>query len=411
MDEIEIPHYFLCPISLEMMRDPVTVCTGITYDRESIERWMFSCNNKTCPVTKQPLQEDLTPNHTVRRLIQAWCIANASYGVERIPTPRPPVDKTKIIKLIDEGKNPQKLLSSLHQLKSISLESDRNKRCMEAAGAVSFLASIVKKNSSTSNGEAPNDELETVRSSEEALSILHYLQLTDDGLRELIYKNGDFVSSLTDILRRGNCQSRAYAIFLLKSIFQVFDPLKLVGTSPEIFQEVVQVLRHQISQQATKSALQILIELCPWGRNRIKAVESGAVSVLIELLLEISDKRCCEMILVVLDQLCGCADGRADFLRHAAGLAIVSKKMLRVSSVATERAVKILSSISRCSTTPAVVQEMLQVGVVSKLCLVVQVNCSLKAREKAKEILALHYKTWRNSSCGPVHLLASYPSL
>jgi hypothetical protein len=34
----------------------------------------------TCPVTKQQLSDytDLTPNHTLRRLIQAWCTLNAS---------------------------------------------------------------------------------------------------------------------------------------------------------------------------------------------------------------------------------------------------------------------------------------------------------------------------------------------
>ncbi|XWS52788.1 hypothetical protein CRYUN_Cryun11dG0102400 [Craigia yunnanensis] len=35
MDEIEIPQYFVCPISLQIMKDPVTVVTGITYDKEN----------------------------------------------------------------------------------------------------------------------------------------------------------------------------------------------------------------------------------------------------------------------------------------------------------------------------------------------------------------------------------------
>ncbi|KAG9444427.1 hypothetical protein H6P81_015767 [Aristolochia fimbriata] len=431
MDEIEIPHYFLCPISLELMRDPVTVSTGITYDRQSIERWMFSGPNnsnnkgkKTCPVTKQAVHEELTtPNHTLRRLIQAWCTANASSGIERIPTPRPPVDKTHILNLIANARvNPHShLLPALQKLKSIASESDRNKRCIESApGALSFLASLV----------IVKDDEELPAARAEALSVLHHLQLTDDGLRELLYGSGadDLISSLTDVLRRsGSCtQSRVYAIFLLKSILAVFDPVKLVSMRAETLVEVVRVLRHQISSQATKAALQILIEVCPWGRNRMKAVESGAVSVLIELLLTESSsstgtstttaterlpssdkKRCTEMTLVVLDQLCGCADGRAEFLSHAAGLAVVSKKMLRVSGVATERAVKIVSSIARYSATPAVLQEMLQVGVVSKLCLVVQVNCSLKAREKAKDILALHSKAWTNSPCVPLNFTAS----
>ncbi|GAY32906.1 hypothetical protein CUMW_004710 [Citrus unshiu] len=71
--DIEIPEYFICPISLQIMKDPVTAITGITYDRESIEHWLFQGNNNAeCPVTKQPLPKDsdLTPNHTLRRLVR-----------------------------------------------------------------------------------------------------------------------------------------------------------------------------------------------------------------------------------------------------------------------------------------------------------------------------------------------------
>ncbi|KAL1314110.1 hypothetical protein AAHE18_16G165900 [Arachis hypogaea] len=96
-NEIDIPPFFLCPISLEIMKDPVTVFTGITYNRQSIETWLFSSKNKICSVTKQQLCSsdfsDLTPNHTLHRLIQSWCTINASHGIERIPTSKPPVNK------------------------------------------------------------------------------------------------------------------------------------------------------------------------------------------------------------------------------------------------------------------------------------------------------------------------------
>ncbi|KAI9107682.1 hypothetical protein K1719_021345 [Acacia pycnantha] len=90
MEEIEVPQYFVCPISLQIMKDPVTALTGITYDRESIEQWLLKAKEHKCPVTKQPLPRgsDLTPNHTLRRLIQAWCSENAALGVDRIPTPK-----------------------------------------------------------------------------------------------------------------------------------------------------------------------------------------------------------------------------------------------------------------------------------------------------------------------------------
>ena len=404
MDEIEVPAHFLCPISLQLMRDPVTVCTGITYDRENIERWLFSCKNNTCPVTKQSLLDtDLTPNHTLRRLIQAWCTLNASLGVERIPTPKSPIDKTQIVKLLSEAKMfPEKQLKCLRRLRSIAFEGERNKNCLESAGAIDFLASTMK------NINIQQDSSTVL--SEAAIEVLFHMNPSENQLKNLINNEGiQFLESLFQVMRLGNYQSRAYATMLLKSAFGVADPIQLISVKTEIFVEIMRVLRDQISQQASKAALKLVVELCPWARNRIKAVEGGAVSVLIELLLDATERRACELILIALDQLCGCAEGRAELLNHGAGVAIVSKKILRISHVASGRGVRILASICRYSATSRVLHEMLQLGAVNKLCLVLQVDSSFKTKERAKEILKLHSAVWKNSPCIPVPLLSSYP--
>ncbi|KAG2686727.1 hypothetical protein I3760_09G021000 [Carya illinoinensis] len=412
MDEIDVPRFFLCPISLEIMKDPVTVLTGITYDRESIEKWLFSGKNNTCPVTKQalPVDCDLTQNHTLRRLIQSWCIMNASHGIERIPTPKPPIHKNQISKLINDAKSPQLKMKCLEKLRSIASESETNKRCMEAAGAVQFLASIVCNTNYSASEQVSDDGLDFTSASCEALSILHNLQVSEACLKSLTGKNDEFISSLIRVMQRGNYDSRAYAVLLLKSMFEVAEGMQMINLRTEFFIEIVQVLHDQISQQASKAVLKLLIQLCPWGRNRTKAVEAGAVSILIELLLDSSERRTCEMILMALEMLCGCAEGRAELLQHGAGLAIVSKKILRVSQVGSDRAVRILWSISKFSAAPAVLQQMLQLGVVTKLCIVLQVDCGNKAREKAREILKLHARAWKSSPCIPNNLLSWYPS-
>ena len=85
--DVTVPSYLRCSISLELMRDLVTLCTGITYDRESIETWLDAGNN-VCPITNQALDsQEMIPNHTVRRVIQDWCVDNSASGIERIPTP------------------------------------------------------------------------------------------------------------------------------------------------------------------------------------------------------------------------------------------------------------------------------------------------------------------------------------
>nr|GEV50816.1 E3 ubiquitin-protein ligase PUB23-like [Tanacetum cinerariifolium] len=131
----------------------------------------------------------------------------------------------------------------------------------------------------------------------------------------------------------------------------------------------------------------------------MKSAEAGAVPVLVDTLLDTTEKRVSEMIMIVLDQLCQSAVGRYELLKHSGGLAVVSKKILRVSTITSERAVRILYSVAVFSGNTKVVQEMLELGVVEKLVLVLQVDCGTKMKEKAREILKIHSRVWKNSPC------------
>ncbi|XP_017631982.1 U-box domain-containing protein 29-like [Gossypium arboreum] len=69
---IVVPSSFRCPILLDVMKSPVSLCTGVTYDRANIQRWLDSGNN-TCPATMQVLEsKDLILNRNLQRLIQIW---------------------------------------------------------------------------------------------------------------------------------------------------------------------------------------------------------------------------------------------------------------------------------------------------------------------------------------------------
>ncbi|CAI5475705.1 unnamed protein product [Closterium sp. Yama58-4] len=64
----QMDEQFLCPISKEVMRDPVVAADGFTYEREHMERWMASCT--LSPATGQPLaHSSLTPNNVLKNLI------------------------------------------------------------------------------------------------------------------------------------------------------------------------------------------------------------------------------------------------------------------------------------------------------------------------------------------------------
>ncbi|GER33764.1 U-box domain-containing family protein [Striga asiatica] len=332
---------------------------------------------------------------------------------QRLPTPKAPFRKAELSKIIDQARRktfgPQTLIKCLQNLRSIASQNQTNKRCMESAGAHEFLASLIIDNAprASTGTETSDDFIESRKTCEEALAILCGLDLSELGLKALA--RPELVESLTLVMRLGSYESRAYAIALLRPVLEAADddPSLLTNLHPDLFTELRHALDHQVSQKSTRETLKTLIAACPWGRNRVKAVESGLVPVLVELLLDSFDKRVCEMMLTVLDLLCQCAEGRAGLLGHGAGLAVVSKKILRVSGHASERAVRILSSVSRFCAGPGVLHEMVQVGVVSKLCLVVRVDCGLKTKERAREILRMHSKAWRDLPCLPRDLVSS----
>ena len=62
------PDALCCPISMEIMRDPVISADGHTYERAEIESWF--ANNRTSPKTGAVLPHcSLIPNHAVKAMI------------------------------------------------------------------------------------------------------------------------------------------------------------------------------------------------------------------------------------------------------------------------------------------------------------------------------------------------------
>ncbi|KAH7838383.1 hypothetical protein Vadar_025691 [Vaccinium darrowii] len=389
------------------MKDPVTTVSGITYDRESIEHWLSTAKGTTCPVTKQPLpgDSDLTPNHTLRRLIQSWCVLNASNGVDRIPTPKSPIHKSHIIKLIRNLNIPEFHTQALKKMKDIAEESEKSRVCMVEAGAMKAMIFLIIR----CFKEGKSDSLE------ESLKILHLIWTPTVDAKEMVKENVDLIESILWVLsldreEKGNhvCV-KTNALLVLKKVAEVLSSTLLERLKLNFFNVIVTVVRENISLQATKAALHVLINVCPWGRNRFKIVEVGAVFELIELELNKPEKSVTELIFCLLAHLCACADGRAQFLKHAGSIAMVAKRILRVSPVVDDKAIHILSLVARFSGTNEVVMEMLRVGAVSKLCMVLQADSEKYLKRKAKEVLRLHSKFWNNSPCIAVYLLTKDP--
>ena len=74
-----IPARFRCPLSKAVMRDPVTVSSGQTFERANIERW-FRAGHRLCPITHRRLNGGATAlpatNLAVQRQIRTWLEEN-----------------------------------------------------------------------------------------------------------------------------------------------------------------------------------------------------------------------------------------------------------------------------------------------------------------------------------------------
>lgn len=63
---------FYCPITQDVMVDPVETSSGQTFERSAIEKW-FADGNKSCPLTLIPLDTSiLRPNKTLKQSIEEW---------------------------------------------------------------------------------------------------------------------------------------------------------------------------------------------------------------------------------------------------------------------------------------------------------------------------------------------------
>ncbi|KAK8449049.1 hypothetical protein SEVIR_7G153600v4 [Setaria viridis] len=89
------PEELRCPISLQLMYEPVVIASGQTYERACIEKW-FNSGNTTCPKTRKQLpQLSVTPNYCIKGLIASWCEQN---GV-LVPSAAPESPKLKYLRI------------------------------------------------------------------------------------------------------------------------------------------------------------------------------------------------------------------------------------------------------------------------------------------------------------------------
>ncbi|KAF9623641.1 hypothetical protein IFM89_003648 [Coptis chinensis] len=370
---MEMPLYFRCPISMEVMKEPVTISTGVTYEKKNIEKWFFTYKKKTCPATMQGVENfNLTPNHTLKRLILSW-----QEGDPNSVLPSPLVISTKH----------NELVSLLATMEATPFKS----------GGVEVLSRIIVQIL------IDWGDFVAFRACEEALSILHQLPLSDQASSVELLSKPECMKAMAIMLQRGSAEARLHTITIFRNMAKAGYNWGWVvqDQGMDLFKSLLELLSDEINNKASSCALDALIEILRASKkNRLKAIEAGAMCVLIELLVD-SAKSKCERMLLIIKLLCECAEGRLAIVDHSLGIVAISKKILRVSELATKLGIKIIWLITNFHPTEKVLEEMLMSGSVKKLLGLLHIDGRSSTKDKAMKIIKLHGDTWRKYPCFP----------
>ncbi|KAK1299698.1 U-box domain-containing protein 25 [Acorus calamus] len=373
---VHVPHHFRCPISLDLMRDPVTVATGQTYDRSSIESW-FGTGNSTCPVTNSTLRDfSLTPNHNLRRLIQDWCVSHRSLGVERIPTPKQPADPASVSVLLSQAPSSA---PALRALRALARESDKNRATMSARGAQRVLVEILFRGAR--------------ESALEALALLACLPGMGEPECASVVESPQRLALLSELLNgHDSLDVRVDAAALLEMVSsgaRSAEQRALIGSTDGVFEGLVAVLKDPSLRcpRSLKAAVKALFSLCLVKQNRARAARAGAAEAVVERVADL-ERGDAERALATLELL---FRARAHIEGARAARTLV-KAMMKVSGRATEHATGAL--LSMCAASESAQEEAVAAGVVTQLLLVVQSDCTGRAKRKAQALLKLLRRAW-----------------
>ncbi|EFJ24574.1 hypothetical protein SELMODRAFT_414754 [Selaginella moellendorffii] len=447
------PALFLCPISLEIMRDPVIVCTGQTYDRPSIEKWIRD-GHRSCPITMLHLHDlTLIPNIIVRQLIEAWCSKEESASAMFAPSPPSPPPppfllahhdfspqesldlgrRERVLGLLRRIAKGQDVRQSVATLKSMAKEElcgssptppEAKKVCsciVEAGGALlmaSMLADELIQHGTALHGSpdgfiqhgtalhgAPDGFTARHEDSpcEEIMSLLALL--CRGASREVIGAVLSESGALQCVVcHLGSAQidlaSRMSAAVLLKRLLATEEMRVEVGQSTQFFHGLLDLID---SSSSKKGLVKLLHLACSHKPNRSTAVEEGAIQILVNLLLAASSPpssssssgedrglETTERALATLEQLCTVEQGRRAVCESTAAVHCAVRLLVGYSRPATEHATGLLLLV--CQSGPVqVVQIAMRAGARRQLLLLLQSDCTGRAKKRALELLKLFH--------------------
>ncbi|XP_024975578.1 U-box domain-containing protein 9-like [Cynara cardunculus var. scolymus] len=275
------PQEFNCPLTKNIMRDPVIVSTGVTYDRCSIQKWLKE-GNRACPITQQLLPSpNLIPNHLVQIMISKWC---KNRGI-RYPSPD----------------HPPLLLALLKTITSATSDAQK-----EAAWA---LRSLTKRLPSFRAHFSEYTEfipqlLSPLTQSEIDPNLHQYLITTLMNLsihetnKKTVAETPLVIPILLNALRSGTIKTKRNAAATLCTLSALDTNKSLIGKAGAL-KPLIDLLEEGQSL-AMKDVASAIFSLCINDENKGRAVENGAVRVVLK---KIEERVHVDELLVILAML------------------------------------------------------------------------------------------------------------
>ncbi|KAK6128382.1 hypothetical protein DH2020_037858 [Rehmannia glutinosa] len=381
--EMVIPPLFMCPISLELFKDPVTLCTGQTYDRPCIQKWLES-GNLTCPVTMQKLHDSsMVPNHTLRHLIDEWLCSNTRADTNKIS-----IDSIKKICESDESTLENKI-QVLEKVDYLSQELPFKNSCLIKLDFFGLLLEQVFSNNAQGS----------LRFVEKSLFVaLKLMPFSDLETLNILTQESKYEVFLV-LFEKGSICIKKSLCFLLEAIssgLQTRSLCEKLGKSVVLSRQIVRLIQQKSDHETVEAGIRALSSLSSIERNRKNLAIEGAVEGLIDYLIN-ADESCkrnlAPMAMSTIEKLLVVESVKDVVINHAFGIKAIVKMVFRVSEHdGSECAINSLLII--CSSSENGREKAIVDGVLTQLLLLLQSQSNGRTKTKARMLLKLLRSMW-----------------
>ncbi|CAN0921536.1 U-box domain-containing protein 28 [Linum grandiflorum] len=363
------------------MKSPVSLCTGVTYDRSSIQKWLET-GHDTCPATMQVLpNKDFVPNLTLLRLINIY---NQSSSSRRSGSPAAASeDQVRIwIQRIRTSGSQRK--EPLLHIAEFAGGSVANRKFLLGIDGVLEAMVVVSL-----SGKMEESEL--------AVRILGCLS-GENGVGEklnrlLILQSSNHRNQLSPLIKilseRTSSSSKIAGIRILDSISIDNQSKRSVAETANLVPVLCRLLESESDLNLHDAVCSLLVSIAGTTRSlRSRLVELGLVRSLSRTVSDRNAKASlAEKSLKLLSILSTCPDGRAAISEDPNCVGGIVERLMKVSKAATEDAVTVLWSICCLFKERTVAEKAVKSHGVTKVLLVMQSEVEGNVKAMCRELV------------------------